>query len=293
MSERLMTLVAGDSGTGKSLFMAMLPNCRFYDTDAGGGARAYEKRLKKNGSERIVCNSYPEVLEDLRQQQQRGLLKNFTTVVLDQVTRLQQEAKDRHNPQMVDDWNKSVEKANREWRRIRDFCSQMDFNLFIVAHMKNKWADGKAQGLEADGAKNLEGDVDIVIHLRETAQYPSQAWVKKWRRDPDDERGVVPRTFPWTLADFSAIDQTDALTRLREPVRMATAEQVEKVGKLLDVVKLPEEQVAKWKKNAGVDDFAEMTEAQILTGIARIEKLLAEATGAPKIAEGTKAKKAS
>lgn len=273
--KRAILLITGESGTGKSFFVACLNNALIYDVDIGGGLAEYEDRIGKNNSERIPASTYLEILDDLKQRHRKGELKDRITVAIDHVSALQQEANLRHNPTGESDYGRANARATSEWRAIREFCKSQDFNLVCVAHVKPKFENNVQSGTQPDGAKNIEGDMGIVLQLRRNPQgYPSNAYVMKWRRDPDDPRGKVPQTFPLTLAYFNKIEGSYALDRNREPVALATDEQLAKLDKLLGVVKIPDADIAKWMKKAGVESFSEMPAETIDKCIAHCETIL-------------------
>ena len=277
--DRITMLVAGASGDGKSFWVANLPKCLIYDTDIGGGLAYAESRIVRNGSERIEVGSYPEVLADLRQRDQAGTLGKWYTVAIDHVTALQQEANLRHNQKLERDYGRANEVATKEWRQIREFVRRKDFNLICTGHIKGKWEKEEQIGLQIDGAKNMEGDVSIVLHLRRKATgYPSMAVVQKWRRDPEDPRGLIPKTFDFSLDEFVKVNGTNALTRVREPVKLATPEQLEEINRILEIVKLDQVAVEKlWKKN-GAESWAELPETIMAQAIARAKDLAKKAT---------------
>jgi len=277
MTERIIALIAGESGCGKSFFVANLHNALLVDTDIGGGLAYADARIKRNGSERIEAGSYDEVLNELKDRQKRGALKDITTLAIDHVSALHQGSTLRHNPSMERDFGRASDLATREWRKIREFCRNQDFSLIATAHTKAKWENEKSVGIMADGAKNLEGDMSIVLQIRRAAQYPSTAWVQKWRRDPEDERGLIPPTFPFTMEHFESL-AGGGLMAPREPAKLATAAQVARISELLEIAKLEDGMEAKWFKRAGVETFAEMLEADLAKCIAFVEKKLQSVT---------------
>lgn len=274
--ERIIALIAGESGTGKSFFVANLHNALIYDTDIGGGLAYADQRILRNKSERVQVGSYVEVLEDLKRRQAQGKLSNILTLAIDHLSALHQESCIRNNPRDERDFGRSGDIATREWRRIREFARTQDFNLIVTAHMKAKWENEKAVGVVADAGKNLEGDVSIALQVRRSSSYPSTAWVQKWRRDPEDERGAIPNTFPFTIEAFERFAGA-GLTAPRAPIVLASAEQITTIDGLLQVAKLPEGTVEKWFKKAGVETFAEMPADAISKCISYVKELLEKA----------------
>ena len=261
--ERVILLVAGESGTGKSFWAASLKNALIFDTDIGGGLSYLDARIARNGSERIEAGSYLEVMEEIQKRRRAGSLKNFVSIGIDHLTTLQQEAVLRHNPNNAEDFGKSYDKATREWRKIREMVRTGDFNLVCTAHLKGKYErlGGKSElvGQTTDASKNIEADMMMVLYLKKRADggYPSLATVAKWRRDPEDARGAVPREFPFTMEKFLEIHGF-SMEGEREEIEMASAEQVAELKGLLETVKMSEGWEEACLKKAKVETWEEM-----------------------------------
>lgn len=278
--DRAIALIEGDSGAGKSFFMACLKNAVIYDTDLGGGLSDYDERIKRNGSERIEVSSFSEILSDLRQRLRAGTLKE--TVVIDHLSGLHQESLLRNNPSQDSDYGRSNNKATYEWRQIREFAKTFDANLFCASHMKVEYEKDKNVGRIADGAKHLEGDFHIVLKLESLKddkgrkRYPATAHVIKWRRDPEfDTRGPVPDSFKFILEEFEKIHGAD-YKREREKIILAKPESVESLKAALALLN-PEkasELSTKWLKAATVDSFEFMSETQVEKCQEMVKKLI-------------------
>lgn len=283
--ERVILLLAGESGSGKSFFVANLKNALIFDTDIGGGLSYAEERIRRNGSERIEVGSYLDIIEEIGKRQKH--LDNITTLAIDHLSTLQQEANLRHNPSMASDYGKANEKATKEWRKIRELTRNRDFNLVCTAHQKAKFENDKVVGITTDASKNIEGDMSIVLYLlkaegkKPTAQNPPIARVAKWRRDPDDSRGLIPDVFPLTMDKFLEMHGSD-MSGQRHEIPMATPEQAAELERLVNIVKLPEDTVAKWLSKAKAESFSDMTAEVIAKCIAYTTSLVAapEAKGA-------------
>ncbi len=271
MNERISLLIGGASGTGKSLWIASLKNALIFDTEQG---LAYaDERIAKNGSERVEVATYRDVEDEIRNR--KGKL-DMTWVAIDHLTTLHHEAVLRYNPTFQENtFGKEFDKANKEWRRLRGIIRYGDFNLACSAHMKALYENKQQTGMTSDASKNIAADFNIVLFLerRPDKKYPSLAIVEKFRRDPEDKRGLVPPSFPFTLDDFFEINGTDASGE-RHEIPMATPEQIAELNRLLELVKLPEGTVDKWMAKAKAESWAEMTEEVLEKCIAYVKNLL-------------------
>ena len=279
--ERIIAVIGGDSGSGKSFFVANLADALIYDTALAGGLAYADDLIASQGSERVEVASYVDVLRDLQGRARDGRVPR--SVVIDHVTALQQEGVLRHNPQMVADYGRANSQATAEWRHIRNFCKSLDCNLIVTAHMKGEWVQDKQGGMTIDGGKNIEGDVGIVLYLEHEkgGAYPARAQVIKWRRLPDDPRGTIPRTFPLLMEKFVKLCGQD-LTRVRDPVTLASEEQVAELTALLDHLNLPEpitDTKAKWLLKSRDNGLPpELDEERAKAAIEYCQKLLRPAT---------------
>lgn len=261
-TERIIALIAGESGTGKSFFVANLRKALIYDTDIGGGLAYADARIARNSSERVQVGSYTEILNDLKRRQSNRSLSNVVTLAIDHLSAMHQEACLRHNPRDERDFGSSSEKATREWRRIREFARTQDFNLIVTSHQKPKWENEKAVGLVADAGKNVESDVSIALQIRRSNSYPSVAWVQKWRRDPEDQRGLIPNTFSFTIEAFEKLAGVGLLAP-REPVIVATLEQVTELNSLIEEAKTSAEDVNIWLKKVGATSLEDAAQVSV------------------------------
>ncbi len=260
--ERIICLLTGESGSGKSFFIANLKDAFIFDTDLGGGTKYLEARIHKNDSEREEVSSYQEIYNLIQAAARAKTLKK--NIVIDHATSLQQEAILRHNPSLDSDYGRGGNKATYEWRKIRGLIKTLDCNLFVVAHVKGEWDGTKEVGKTTDAAKNIEGDMQIVLYLKRpggpgsklqpTTENPSSAQVVKWRRDPEDPRGLVPLNFPLTMENFLKI-AGEGMTRELKPIDLASAEQVKEAQTLIEKTKFDPKEIEKWMKKAGAEEL--------------------------------------
>jgi len=268
---RVICTITGDSGAGKSFFIANIKNALVYDTDMGGGLRYADARIQKNESERIEASSWIEVIDDIKARSKNGGLK--PTIAIDHATSLHQEAELRHNPQQDADFGRSSKMATAEWRRLRGLLRNLDCNIFLTAHMKSEFKGGEITGVTTDGAKNIEGDADInlYLHHQKGTGYPSSAQVIKWRRDPDDPRGPVKPMFPFTFEEFSKISG-GGMARERQDVRLVSTETLTTMISLLEKVKVEDTTKKRWLSKSGVSKWEDMSEDQALKVITHLHK---------------------
>jgi hypothetical protein len=80
-----------------------------------------------------------------------------------------------------------------------------------------------------------------------------------------------PEMFEWSYENFKKFYGADILEKTSSPVAMATPEDVDKIKKLLEVVKVEEDLVSKWLTKADCDSFEKFSKEQIEKCIAFLE----------------------
>ena len=264
MKERIIALIGGESGSGKSFFACQFPRAVIYDTDLGGGAAYLDDQIAANQSIRVEVASYAAILADLRGRANQGQLPD--TVVIDHLTNLHQVAVLRANPTLVADYGRGASKATAEWRHVREFARTVDCHLICTAHLKGDWAGDKQIGWRIDAGKNIEADFHLVLRLAPRVDHwPARAHVQKWRRHPADPRGVIPESFDLDMENFLAIN--GPISSAGPPgrgIRLASPAQVERITSLLAKLKMPPSWAEQCFAKAGVDKWEEISEEHII-----------------------------
>lgn len=273
MIERAIVNIGGRWGSGKSFFIASLPNCLIFDTDIGGGLSQYEKRIRSNGGVRIEVSSFPEVLDILRTSANEGNLR--PNVAIDHVTGLYAEALLRYNPDGIPDYGRSAARATAEARRIVQFSRKYDFNLFCVSHLKSEYEDDRKVGLLSDGPKHFEADFGVVLHLDAVrdGKYPTMARVARWRRDPDDPRGLPPSEFKFTVEEFVRIHGFP-LDHKREEEKPIREDQLKKLQHYVSTIKFPDGRLESALRREGAETIEDLSEKSAEKLISGIEKFI-------------------
>jgi len=276
--ERAIVNIGGRWGSGKSFFVASIPNCLIFDTDIGGGLSQYEGRIRRNGSTRVEVSSFVEVLDVLREAARSNTLP--PNVAIDHVTGLYNEAILRFNPDGVADYGRSATRATAEARKITQFARRYDFNLFVVTHLKAEYEDDRKVGLLSDGPKHFEADFSVVLHLDAVrdGKYPTTARVARWRRDPDDPRGLPPAAFPFTVEEFVRV-HGHPLIHERQEEKSISTEQLDTLRRYVGMVKLPEGKLEAALKRAGAENIEDLSAEHAAKLIEFYEKFLKKGGG--------------
>lgn len=214
---RLKGFVYGPPGAGKTIAALQFPNA--YIIDTAKETDSYYKLIQEKNSEVFECSNIYEVIKELQ------VLKNephrFQTLILDEVTTLYSNIQiswaDRFNAAIIEKAEKrkkEIDKADlledfgyrfwdkvkRDWKRMLELLKELDMNVIIIAHQKDKYGDGqKVIGITSASDKDDEYFFDFVFRLvKRGKEY--KAICEKQRILPQEiapEEKRFPDEFKW------------------------------------------------------------------------------------------------
>ncbi len=279
LEKRLKLFVFGEAGVGKTTAALQFPNAYIIDTEKG--TENYVATIKKSGSAVFQSNNFDDIREEIR-----SLLTEkhpYKTLIIDPITQVYnavQEKWQRIFDKYTEGKNKEIQDYGpRFWGKVKsDFKSlqrmilSLDMNVIITSHQKILYGENMTRlGETYDSIKGEDYVYDLVFQLVKVAD-KRYAYSKKERAEIGQNK--FPERFEWSYENFCKLYGKDAIEREAKPVAMATAEQVERAKKLIEVVKIEDDTVAKWFNKAEVDSWDEMTEEKIVGCIKFMEKKL-------------------
>jgi len=145
-------------------------------------------------------------------------------------------------------------------------------NVIVTAHQKDVYGTGMTKmGVSFDSMKGDDYFYDFVFRLEKRGK-DRYAVTEKQRTQPD--KPTFPEDFLWSYSNFIAAYGKEAIERAVTPVALATKEQVEELELLISTLNIDPAITDKWMATADVDSWTEMTEGEILKGIAFCKKKL-------------------
>jgi len=269
------TLLYGASGVGKTWFALSFPAPFYFDTEQGADLRHYQKRLKEVGGGYMGpadgTLSFPTLIEQI--QALATETHPYRTLVIDSITKLYQVciAQEAEKLGEKDAFGASKKPAIANMRRLVNWIGRLDMNVLFIAHEATEWGLVNGTRSEIGKAPDVWDKLIYELHLTlaVTKQGPARtAAVRKSRLTgfPEGER------FPLEYADFALRYGKDFIEDGVKSITVATAEQVAEVKRLLETVRVTEEEILKGFTKAGVDAWDEMTDAQIITWINFLKK---------------------
>lgn len=269
-------LIYGPSGVGKTWFALSFPKPYYFDTEGGADLKHYQARLKESGGGYMGPADGTLAFSTLIEQMQALATEkhDYKTLVVDSITKLYQTciAQEAERLGDKDAFGASKKPAIGNMRRLVNWAQRLDMNIVFVAHETSEW------GLDRNNQRSeigKTGDVwdkliyELHLTLAVTKAGPDRrAMVRKSRLlgFPEGER------FPLEYADFSTRYGKDYIESDSSTITLATPEQVAEVKRLLEVVRVPEEDIMKGFTKAKVDSWDEMSAESIGAWLAFLKK---------------------
>jgi hypothetical protein len=280
---KIKAVLFGPSGVGKTTLALNFPSPYYYDVEGGAKGPQYRDLLKKSGGGYMGPEDGTLAGETLIEQMQALATEKhgYKTLIVDSLTKLFQTmvAQEAERLGDKDAFGASKKPAVAFMRRLVLWSSRLDMNIWFVCHESAEWGMVNGQRAEvgkvADVWDKLIYELDLAIQVQKRG--PERvALVKKSRilAFPDGE------SFPLNYAEFAARHGREAVEADSAPIILALPEQVAEVRKLLEIVKVTEDEIQKGFDKAGVTKWEEMDSAQIAKWQTYLKKKLAPAAEA-------------
>lgn len=283
IEKRLKLFLYGPSGVGKTTAAIQFPNSYIIDTERGSDY--YGETIKESGSVVFKSNDFVEIRNEIE-----TLLTEdhgFKTLIIDPVTvvyqsiqdawtrRFEKDAIDKNkaaNADMQDFGMRYWGKVKSDYKALQRMIMRLDMNVIITAHQKDVYGTGFSKvGVTFDSMRGDDYFFDNVFRLEKRGK---ERWAITEKERASIGKNKFPEEFIWNYENFKKFYGASVLERTAQAVKMATKEQVAKINKLLEVVKVEDGWVDRVFTKADVDSWSEMTDEQISKCIAYCEKKL-------------------
>lgn len=219
--QRLKAYLYGPPDGGKTLAALQFSNS--YIIDTAKETTRYYKLVQMKNNEVFHCSDFFKVkkeLEILRDEPHR-----FQTLIIDEISTLYQKlqrywtdrfvkalenkkAKNKvsNDENLLEDFGyRYWDKVKRDWKDFIDTIRQLDMNVIVTAHQKNKYGTGtQIIGVTSDSDKDDEHVWDFVFHIIKRG-LDHRALTEKQRVLPlkiDPEAVRFPEEFEWDYANL-------------------------------------------------------------------------------------------
>ena len=281
IEKRLKMFVYGPSGIGKTTAAIMFPNSYIIDTEHGNDY--YADTISKSGSVVFHSNIFSEIKAEL----ETLLVEDhgYKTLIIDPITILYQSIQDEWSRRFESQLREKGEdkkaemgdfglrfwgKIKSDYKSIQRLINRLDMNVIVTAHQKDVYGSNSIKvGVSFDSMKGDDYFFDNVVRLEKRGQ---QRFAIMEKERAEIGKNKFPSEFEWSYENFLKFYGAKAIEKKAEAMKLATPEQVEKINRLLQVVKIDQEQIDKWLAKADADDWHEVSEVQAVKTIEFIEK---------------------
>lgn len=266
---RLKLFMYGEPGVGKTTAALAFP--RAYVIDAERGTDHYADAIRANNSVVLHSTSHSELLEQVR-----ALLSerhDYRTLVIDPISTIYSDLLDECEKRVGESNARHYGEAQKHMKRLSNLLTQLDMNVVVTAHAKPDYGPNMTRlGTTFDGWRRLPYVFDVVIELLRVGADKRNAKVLKSRLPEAFPDGAC---FPWSYAEIQKRHGADTLERGSEHVDLASAEQIQRVHRLLrqlSAERIEALKIDRWFAKAGVSEWADMPFDVVSKCLKRLEQ---------------------
>lgn len=279
--KRLKLFLFGPAGSRKTTSALQFPKAVLIDMERG--SEEYAKSINKSGSIVLQTSNPDEVYSEVK-----ALLTEkhgYRTLIIDPITIYYQGLQDKWS--RIFETHAKTEKERqlqdfgmRYWGRVKSeyksflrMLFQLDMNVIMTSHQKDIYGPNMQKvGIGPDSMKGDDYVFDYIFRLRVDGD-KAMAITEKQRSEPL-EPPKFPPEFEWSYANFTKFYGAEIIERESKPVLMASPKQVAEIMRLLEIVKVSDEDITKlWTKH-DVDSWGELTSDVLQKYIDNLSKKL-------------------
>jgi hypothetical protein len=273
-------MLSGEPGTGKTYFSLNWPAPYFIDTESGATREQYMKRLQEAGGmyfgPQQGSQDFQEVLNQIRE---LATTKTpYKTVVIDSFSKLYNIEAANAEDRIGSDFGKDKREADKPTRKLISWLERLDMNVLLICHQKDKWERREREliyaGSTYDGYKKLHYELDLWLQTKIVGN-KRYATVAKSRIDAFPVMTDIDLTYDTFKKLYGASVIDEAVT----PIILATTDQIGEIRRIIDLLKIPQEDMDKWLAKAQAVELEDLSKDNAIKMLEFLNKKL---TGASK-----------
>lgn len=275
INKRLKLFLYGPPKVGKTTCSIQFPQPYLIDTEGGAVHDQYVDLLTQQEGAIFQCTQAEEVLKEI--QALRTENHPYKTLIIDSVTILYSNLINYLLPRTAGKFGEPYNSANQLFLPLIYSLIELDMNVVVTAHSKIKYESSNVGGklkMEATGDtfdcyKKIPFLFDLIIE----AQYRGGQRVgivkgSRLANFKEDE------TFEFNYKSFAERYDLDRLERETIPEKLVSAELLDELTSLRNILNISETIVSKWLAKANVVTLAEMNETSIIKCIDHLKSKL-------------------
>lgn len=260
-------LIFGKAGVGKTWTSLDFPRCYYIDTEDGANLAHYTDKLQKSGG--VYMGQVDGSLDFKTVIGQVKALAtedhDYKTLIIDSISKLYNAEIAREAEALGDKNAFGADKkpAIAFMRQLVNWLCRLDMNVILIAHEKPLWGidpkgDRSEIGVTFDCWDKLEYELHLALNIQKRGP-ERKASVRKSRLLGFQDGS----SFTWSYEEFAKLYGKDIIEAKGKTIQLAAPEAVGAVKRLLEIIKVPDDEIEKWFKKAAVTSLDEMTAEQI------------------------------
>lgn len=256
-------LVFGRPDSDKSKFACEFPNSVYIDTENGAIESQYVKTMNDNNSLyfgiKEGSQNLKEVIAEIK-----DLIVNpgdRQSLIIDSISKAQDvsDADEQERMGDKDDPFSSYKKAGvRQMKRLVALIGQLDMNVLIIAHAKDKWEgqgkDRKCTGTTFDAWPKLGHDINLQAEAIRIGAVTFMRIVRS-----KYAALIRGQEIPMSYDAFAKAYGKDVMERKSEGLIIATPDQVSEILKLTGILKMTQDELDGWLNKAEAEEVQDLS----------------------------------
>jgi len=278
IEKRFKAFFYGVAKSGKTTCAINFPKPYLIDTERGAENKKYVETLKAKEGQIFQTTDFNEVKKEVLE-----LLTTehpFKTLIIDPMTIIYNDLIERCSIQLKaaskdtsatgTEFGRHVSEANKHIKSLINLLLRLDMNVIITSHAKTEYGDSFIKlGETYDCYKKMDYIFDLIIEVQKRVD-KRIGIVKGTRIDEFKEF----ETFLFSYDEIANRYGREQLERDAVPEILASSEQLVELQRLIELLKIPQDDTDKWLAKASADTFAEMKAVDVQKCIDHLEKLI-------------------
>jgi hypothetical protein len=253
-------MLSGEPGTGKTFFSLNWEAPFFCDTEAGATREQYTKKLIASGGTYFGpeqgSQDFQEVINQVRE---LATTKHpYKTLVIDSFSKLYNIEAAAAEDRMGSDFGKDKREADKPTRKLLTWLARLPMNVILICHKKDKWERRERELIYAgetfDGYKKLDYELDLWLKTKMVGT-KRFATIAKSRIDSFPVLTDIELTYDTFKKLYGASVIDEEVT----PIVLADKSQLDEIARIVDLLKIPEEDLSKWLAKAQAVDLEDLS----------------------------------
>lgn len=253
-------MLSGKPGTGKSMFALNFP-CPFYiDTEGGATRKQYVDKLVASGGVYLGpqdgSQDFREVINQIRELATTS--HPHKTLVIDSFSKIYNLECAAAEERVGSDFGKDKREANKPTRQMMRWLERLDMTVVLICHQKDKWERREKElvmaGSTFDGFPKLDYELDLWLETKLVGA-KRFATVVKSRIEGFPVATDINLDYP----TFSKLYGEAVVEAPVKAITLASPKQVAEIERIVELLKMPDEDCDKWLAKAQAVDWADLS----------------------------------